>query len=105
MKFQENFKTGFLADLAKAGTNEERLFKQGQLANQYGVPEARAREILTALAAEGLIALHCAEQPHELDQWEIARNMFFDRRDTGDIRVRLLPAGVALLHGVPTRVV
>ncbi|MGO9011583.1 MAG: hypothetical protein ACLQPN_15895 [Bryobacteraceae bacterium] len=99
MKSQENFKKSFLADLANPGVSEERFFKHGQIADQYGVTEARVWELLIAWAAEGLIAVRCGAQSRDLDQWETARAMFFNRTDAGDIRVRLLSAGAALAHG------
>jgi len=93
------------ADLAKPGI-EERRYKHQELANQYGIPEALVRALLVAWDVEGLIAIRCwdGERLRPCRQWKQTDDMFFNTGAGGYIRVRLLPAGAALVEGQPRAV-
>jgi hypothetical protein len=101
----ENFKKGFLTDLAKPGMGDERHYQHWQLARNYGISDAHARELLIQWAAERLIAIRCYDGEHlrSWHEWEDVDDMFFNATDSGHIRVKLLAAGAALVEDLPAR--
>jgi hypothetical protein len=105
MNSYENFKKGFLTDLAKPGMGEERHYQHWQLATNYGISDAHARELLIQWAAERLIAIRCYDgaRLRAWHEWEDVDDMFFNSTDAGYIRVKLLAAGAALVEDFPAR--
>jgi hypothetical protein len=105
MNSYENFKKGFLIELAKPGMADERSFQTWTLARDYGIPDAHVRELLLQWASERLIMIRAYDgtQLRPWHQWTNLDDLFFNRTDSGYVRIKLLAAGAALVEDLPAR--
>jgi hypothetical protein len=73
------------------------------LAAEYGIPDSHVCEQLTQLASEGFISLVAWDGRRErpISEWPDADSFFFNRSDTGYIRICLRSSGAELLSELP----
>jgi hypothetical protein len=73
------------------------------LAAEHDIPEEHIREQLTQLLAEGLISLAAWDGRRErpFSEWPNADSFFFNRSDTGYVRIWLRSPGAELLSELP----
>jgi hypothetical protein len=102
MKNREDFEQALLSRApATVSPNEDLSLRPGHEANRFQIPEADIVQLTVGMWQRGLISLHTWNGQREcslqgwLDRGGTEYEFFYNRTDSGHVRVRLLAAGAA----------